>query len=102
VARTLQPENPLWRKESSRGAEAKSSLLEAKEGLTRVAFLEGDVKLLGQSSDDWLKAVPASPQAHVFRGISRLRKGDAPGAELDFQAALEASPKNPARLCGPG
>ncbi len=76
------------------------SLLEAKEGLTRVAFLEGDVKLLDQSSNDWLKAVPASPQAHVFRGIARLRKGDAPGAELDFQAALEGSPKNPAAYAG--
>jgi len=76
------------------------SLLEAKEGLTRVAFLEGDVKLLDQSSNDWLKAVPASPQAHVFRGIAGLRKGDAPGAELDFRAALEGSPKNPAAYAG--
>jgi len=30
-------------------------------------FLEGDVKLLGQSSDDWLKAVPAFPSARLPR-----------------------------------
>jgi tetratricopeptide (TPR) repeat protein len=78
------------------------SLLKAKEDLTRVAFLKGDIKLLDQSSNDWLKAVPAAPQAHVFRGIARLRKGDAPGAELDFQAALKGSPKNPAAYAGLG
>ena len=78
------------------------SLLEAREALTRFAFLGGDVKLLDQSSNDWLMAVPASPQAHVFRGIARLRKGDAPGAELDFQAALKGSPKNPAAYAGLG
>jgi len=73
------------------------SLLEAKEALTRVAFLEGNVKLLDQSSNDWLKAAPASPQAHVFRGIAaayaglgdvRLLQKRLPEAEKFYEQAL--------------
>ena len=48
-----------------------SSFLCSVRALTRVTFFEGHVKLLDQSSNDWLTE-------YVFRRIARFRRGDTP------------------------
>ena len=72
-----------------------SSFLCLVRALTRVTFLEGDVKLLDQSSNDWLTEYLPLPKHTSFAGLPAFGGVTRPE---DFQAALKGkgSRKNPA------
>jgi len=72
-----------------------SSFLCSVRALTRVTFLEDHVKLLNQSSNDWLTEYLPLPKHMSFAGLPAFGGVTRPE---DFQTALKGkgSPKNPA------
>jgi len=55
-----------------------SSFLCLVRALTRVTFLEGHVKLLAQSSNDWLTEYLPLPKHTSFAGLPAFGWGDTP------------------------
>jgi tetratricopeptide (TPR) repeat protein len=83
-------------KEWREAVQLKPSMLDAQQALATLALRNGDIGLLEQCAAEWLKDSPSAPQGYLMRGMSRMKKGDAPGAESDLRRAIELDPRNAA------
>ena len=81
-------------KEWHEAVKLRPSFLEAWQNLSILALRKGDVRLLKDSASELLKSPGFAPQGYLLRGIARMKKGDAQGAESDLRKSSELDPKN--------